>query len=112
MNKNKIIEAMETERKSQSIQSNNNSVKPEITTKNPHLAVCLDSNPSANNRHEPLMLKSKSLVSLVKSDNEAKEFEAFCKTLTNLDVLLDLYLFCKKSGEDNFIESLINFNKE
>lgn len=81
---------------------------------NPHLAICSDSNPSANNRHNSLMLKAKDtgLVSLVKSEDVATEFEEFCKTLTDPSVLLDLYMFCKQSGEVNFIQELIDYNKE
>ena len=119
MDKNQLIEVMDAARqKQQGIQSNNTSDdKPDIKKKpkkSPHLALCSDSNPSANNRHNSLLMKSKEVggVSLVKSEEEAQEFEGFCKTLTTPSVLLDLYLFCKQSGEHNFIESLININKE
>ncbi|WP_429039892.1 hypothetical protein [Aeromonas media] len=84
------------------------------STFNPHLALCHETNKSANNRHNSLMMKSSDvgLVDLVKSDNQAREFEEFCKTLTDPHVLLDLYLFCKSSGENNFVQSLIDYNKE
>ena len=99
MNKNKIIEAMETERKSQGIQSNNNSVKPEITKKSektPHLALCHNSNPSANNRHTSLLLKTKSIpienqVEITKQGTADCNFEMFTKGMTDPVILLELF---------------------
>ncbi|WP_084976475.1 hypothetical protein [Plesiomonas shigelloides] len=41
--------------------------------KTPHLAICHETNPAANNRHTSLMLKSRNLA---KQDN----FEEFCKS--------------------------------
>lgn len=88
--------------------------KAEETKKSPHLAICSSDNPSANNRHNSLMLKSTNdvgLVDLVKSEEVATEFDEFCKALTDPHVLLDLYMFAKNSGEHNFIQSLIDYNK-
>ncbi|MCX0437094.1 hypothetical protein [Aeromonas veronii] len=88
--------------------------KAESDKKSPHLAICLDKNPSANNRHKSLMLKSNAvgLVDLVKSDSQSMEFEAFCETLQNPLVLLDLFTFCKSSGHDDFIQSVIKNSKQ
>ncbi|MFL9592812.1 hypothetical protein ACKC5O_12525 [Aeromonas schubertii] len=98
-------------------QSSNSSEsnKTEVTDKkHPHLALCHETNKSANNRHTSLLMKSKNVgkVDLIKSEDEAREFEAFCKTLSDPHVLLDLFLFCKSSGEDDFIQSVIDNNKE
>lgn len=81
----------------------------------PHLAICTNDNPSANNRHNSLMLKSKEdigFVTLIKSENVATEFDEFSKALADPHLLLDLYTFCKSSGEQEFIQSLIDYSKE
>jgi hypothetical protein len=43
---------------------------------NPHLALCHETNKSANNRHKSLMLKSNDVgfVDLIKSEHEATQF--------------------------------------
>ncbi|WP_338429382.1 hypothetical protein V3429_02215 [Aeromonas jandaei] len=76
-------------------------VKKESKQLNPHLALCHADNPSANNRHSSLMIKSKDdptigLVSLVKSEHEAMEFEDFCKSIN--DQLAALYDYAKQNG--------------
>ena len=74
---------------------------------NPHLALCHETNKSANNRHKSLMLKSNDvgLVDLVKSEHEAAQFEAFCNTLTDSSVLLDLYKIVK--SDKQLLENII-----
>lgn len=77
-------------------------VKKESKQLSPHLALCHEMNPSANNRHKSLMLKSKDdaneigVVSLVKSEHEAIEFEQFCKSIN--DQLPALYEYAKENG--------------
>ncbi|QSR73539.1 hypothetical protein [Aeromonas jandaei] len=76
-------------------------VKKESKQLNPHLALCHADNPSANNRHSSLMIKSKDdptigLVNLVKSEHEAMEFEDFCKSIN--DQLPALYEYAKENG--------------
>lgn len=68
---------------------------------NPHLALCHETNKSANNRHKSLMLKSNDVgfVDLIKSEHEAAQFEAFCNTLTDSSVLLDLYNIIKSDKQ-------------
>lgn len=68
---------------------------------NPHLALCHETNKSANNRHKSLMLKSNDVgfVDLIKSEHEAAQFEAFCNTLTDSSVLLDLYTIVKSDKQ-------------
>jgi hypothetical protein len=68
---------------------------------NPHLALCHETNKSANNRHKSLMLKSNDVgfVDLIKSEHEAAQFEAFCNTLTDSSVLLDLYNIVKSDKQ-------------
>lgn len=68
---------------------------------NPHLALCHETNKSANNRHKSLMLKSNDVgfVELIKSEHEAAQFEAFFNTLTDSSVLLDLYNIVKSDKQ-------------
>lgn len=78
---------------------------------NPHLALCHETNKSANNRHKSLMLKSNDVgfVDLIKSEHEAAQFEAFCNTLTDSSVLLDLYNIVK--SDKQLLENMIKGNK-
>lgn len=78
---------------------------------NPHLALCHETNKSANNRHKSLMLKSNDVgfVDLIKSEHEAAQFEAFCNTLTDSSVLLDLYNIVK--SDKQLLENIIKGNK-
>lgn len=85
--------------------------KAEAEKKNPHLALCHTDNPSANNRHKSLMLKSNDIgfVDLIKSEHEAAQFEAFCNTLTDSSVLLDLYNIVK--SDKQLLKNIIKGNK-
>lgn len=85
--------------------------KAEAEKKSPHLALCHTDNPSANNRHKSLMLKSNDIgfVDLIKSEHEAAQFEAFCNTLTDSSVLLDLYNIVK--CDKQLLKNIIKGNK-
>jgi hypothetical protein len=78
---------------------------------NPHLALCHETNKSANNRHKSLMLKSNDVgfVDLIKSEHEAAQFEAFCNTLTDSSVLLDLYNIVK--SDKQLLKNILRKNK-
>ncbi|MGZ8065757.1 hypothetical protein [Aeromonas salmonicida] len=83
----------------------------EAEKKSPHLALCHTDSPSANNRHKSLMLKSNDIgfVDLIKSEHEAAQFEAFCNTLTDSSVLLDLYNIVK--SDKQLLKNIIKGNK-
>lgn len=63
----------------------------------PHLALCIEDNPSANNRHLSLLTKS--------TDN--KRFELFKAAMADEEILLQIYIGLMSNNEiiDNVIKS-------
>ncbi|MGU5652353.1 hypothetical protein [Aeromonas allosaccharophila] len=108
MDKYNILNALEQVRQNQTAK-----VEKTNTTFNPHLAVCHTSNPSANNRHVSLLIKSKDdateigLVSLVKSSDTATQIEMFCKSLADISNLTALYTHMKQNGHDDIINNIL-----
>lgn len=76
---------------------NQKSTDIEKTKKTSHLALCIEDNPSANNRHISLLTKS--------TDN--KRFELFKAAMADEELLLNLYIGLMSNNEtiDNIIKS-------
>lgn len=87
-----------------------------VNKNSPHLALCHSDNPSANNRHKSLMLKSKAneigVVSLVKSEHKAPDdFEYFCRGMADLEVLSALYSAMSEANDET-LQELIEKGKK
>lgn len=77
---------------------NQKSTDIEKTKSTPHLALCLEDNPSANNRHISLMLKA---------SGQPSEFEMFCKSMTSEKTLIALYSILKNESQDELLKQII-----